>query len=86
MRLGAGCALTNDTAAENPLSNTIGSRPYPSMPHPIARGGLPSISAQGNDWLQNGLQGKHVEEVGCLSITLGLDAELLGPHTLGSDY
>src|SRR5580704_3723518 len=35
--------------AENTLSNTIGvCRPYPSMPHPITRGGLPSISAQGN--------------------------------------
>jgi hypothetical protein len=30
--------------AENTLSNTIGvCRPYPSMPHPITRGGLPSI-------------------------------------------
>src|ERR1700730_9911258 len=42
MRLGAGCALTNDTAAENPLSNTIGvvGRTH-QCPTPITRGGLP---------------------------------------------
>src|ERR1700730_12185968 len=64
MRLGAGCALTSDTAAENPISNTIGvvGRTH-QCPTPITRGGLPSISAQGNDCLQNGLQGKHVEGV-----------------------
>ena len=83
MRLGAGCALTNDTAAENPLSNTIGvvgrtinaqlrslGADYPPFPRKETTGYR--MVYRESTWKE-------------LSITLGLDAELLGPHTWGSD-